>query len=208
MIPALGWAAVLPYLGVFAAAALEGEVVFISASVAVGIGKLNAAGVLLAGALGGSTGDQSFFYALRGRLGWLSRRPRVARRHTAIIARVRRHDTLIILLSRFLPGLRLAVAGACAYAGVRPLKFSLLNLISAFAWAGLLMSLTAWVGPTLMASLGLPRWAGLLVPAVLLVAFFFWLSRVAKEEGERREAGGEGTTAKEEGERRQATGER
>lgn len=178
---AVGWMTVLPYVGVLTAAAIEGDVVFISASVAVGLGKLNAAGVLVAGALGGSIGDQFFFYLLRGRLGWLSRMPRVARRHAAIVTRVKRHETLIILLSRCLPGLRVAVAGACAYAGVHPLKFSLLNLVSAFAWAGVLMTLTAWVGPTVMASLGLPRWAALIVPAALLGLFIFWLSRIANE---------------------------
>lgn len=188
---ALAWTAALPYLGIFTAAALEGEVIFISASVAVGLGKLNAAGVLIAGALGGSTGDQLAFHVLRGRLGWLSRMPRVARRHTAIVARVKRHETLIILLSRFLPGLRVAVAGACAYAGVHPLKFSLLNLVSAFAWASVLMTLTAYVGPAVMASLGLPRWAALVVPAALLGLFIFWLSRMANdEESKSREAGG------------------
>jgi membrane protein DedA with SNARE-associated domain len=176
------WATVLPYLGVFAAAALEGEVVFITASVAVGLGKLNAAGVLIAGALGGSAGDQFFFHVLRGRLGWLSRIPVVARRHDAIVGRLRRHETIIILCSRFLPGLRTPIAAACAYAGVRPLTYSILNLISAFAWAASLLTLTAWVGPSVMAQLGLPRWAAFLVPAVLVVGFFYWISRVTKQE--------------------------
>ena len=101
------WPGGLAYLTVFVAAILEGEVVFITASVLVGRGELNALGVLLAGALGGSAGDQFFFYVLRGRLHrWLDRFPRVARRHRAITARVARHSTAIILACRFLPGLR------------------------------------------------------------------------------------------------------
>ena len=77
------WPGGLAYLAVFIAAVLEGEVVFITASVLVGRGELNALGVLLAGALGGSAGDQFFFYVLRGRLHrWLDRFPRIARHHT------------------------------------------------------------------------------------------------------------------------------
>jgi membrane protein DedA with SNARE-associated domain len=58
----------LAYFAVFLAAAVEGEVVFVAASVLVAMGHLNLVGVFVAAALGGSAGDQFFFYALRGRL--------------------------------------------------------------------------------------------------------------------------------------------
>ncbi len=172
------WPGGLAYLAVFIAAIVEGEVVFIGASVLVGRGELNPIGVLLAGALGGSTGDQFFFYVLRGRLHrWLDRFPRIARRHRAITARVSRHSTAIVLASRFLPGLRTAIPAACAYAGVRPLKFTGLNLVSALAWASAILATVAWGGPAAMAWIGLEGWWGLAVPAVLLFAFFRWLAR-------------------------------
>jgi membrane protein DedA with SNARE-associated domain len=107
------------YLAVFVAAALEGEVIFVSSCVLVSQGKLSAMGVLLAAALGGSLGDQVYFYALRGRLSnWLGRIRMVAKRQETAVAHIRRHSTRMILASRFLPGLRIAIPSACAYADV------------------------------------------------------------------------------------------
>ena len=73
------------YGGICAAAAIEGEVVFIAASVLVAAGKLSAAGVIVAGALGAAAGDQFYFYLLRGRVdGW-----RWPRSHTNSMSRAR-----------------------------------------------------------------------------------------------------------------------
>jgi membrane protein DedA with SNARE-associated domain len=170
------WPGGLAYIVVFVAAILEGEVVFVTASILVGRGELNPFGVLIAGALGGSAGDQFFFYALRGRLhGWLERFPRIARHQRAIAGRVKRHSTLMVLASRFLPGLRVAIPAACAYAGVPPIRFSALNLVSAVAWAGAIMSVVAWGGPAALAWIGLKGWWAIAVPAVMMVVFFRWL---------------------------------
>lgn len=171
------WPGGLAYLIVFVAAVLEGEVVFVTASVLVGRGELHPLGVLLAGALGGSAGDQFFFYVLRGRLHrWLERFPRIARHQRAVVNRVRRNSTAMILACRFLPGLRVAIPAACAYGGVAPLKFTSLDLVSALAWAGAIMSVVAWGGPAAMARLGLEGWWGIAVPGVLIVLFFRWLA--------------------------------
>jgi len=53
------WPGGLPYLAIFVAAALEGEIVFVTAAILAASGRLNFPGVLVAGALGGSLGDQS-----------------------------------------------------------------------------------------------------------------------------------------------------
>ncbi len=184
MTPALditAWPHGLAYLAVYLFAILEGEGFLIFASVLVGKGQLNAAGVLVAGALGGSTGDQFFFYALRGRVAaWLDRFPSLARRHDAIVARVRAHSTVMPLACRFLPGLRVAIPAACAYAGVKAGKFSLLNLVSAFAWAGAVMWLVAYGGPGVAARLGLKGWWAFLVPAALILVFFRWLGHTSR----------------------------
>src|SRR5712692_4083891 len=137
----------LPYIPIFVFAILEGEIYYISACVAASLGKLNWAGVVLAGALGGSTGDQLWFYVLRGRLDWLDRFPWLARHHAAVSARVKSNETRMLLASRFLPGLRVAIPVACAYARVKPVKFSVLNLVSAFGWAGSIMLIVAKLGP-------------------------------------------------------------
>jgi membrane-associated protein len=174
------WPGGLAYIVVFIAAALEGEVVFVTASVLVGRGELHPLGVLIAGALGGSTGDQFCYYALRGRLHrWLERFPGIARHQRAVVARVRRHSTLMVLACRFLPGLRVAIPAACAYGGVPALKFSGLNMVSALAWASTIMSVVAWGGPAAMAWIGLKGWWAIAVPAAMIVLFFRWLGKAS-----------------------------
>ena len=94
----------LAYAAIYVAAIVEGEVVFVAASVLVAAGQLNALLVMTFGALGAATGDQMFFYAFRGRIaGWLTRSKAIAARHAAIVARVRHRQSLMIMAIRFLP---------------------------------------------------------------------------------------------------------
>ena len=167
-----GWQP-LTYFGVFVAAAVEGEAVFIAASVAVALGQLNGWAVLVAGALGGTAGDQLFFYGFRGRLStWLDRIPHLSRRRDALAGRVRRYAALLVASCRFLPGLRIAIPAACAYAHVSPALFSLLSLASSFVWAAFVMTLVAWAGPQPLITLGLARgWAVAATSGIALLVF-------------------------------------
>jgi membrane protein DedA with SNARE-associated domain len=175
------WPGQLAYLAVFLAAAVEGEVVFVAASVLVTMGQLSPLGVFVAAALGGSAGDQFFFYALRGRLrSWLMRFPRLARRQEQLVKRMQRHATPLIVACRFLPGLRIAIPVACAYAGIPAFRFTTFNLIGSLAWAGVILLLVTRVGPASLAHLGLDAWWTPVLPAVLIVVFFHWLGRSSK----------------------------
>lgn len=159
-----GLSRLLPYSGVLIAAVVEGEIAYIGAATLVAQGQLNPVGVLVSGAVGAAIGDQAYFYAFRGRLPrWLARYPSLQQRAAPLIGRVRRHDSLMVLLLRFAPGLRIAIAAACAWVDVSPLKFSVLNLLSAFVWAFGLLALVGWFGPTYLAQYGLGGWKGALV---------------------------------------------
>ena len=172
----------LAYAAIYLAAIVEGEVVFVSASVLVASGRLDYLAVLIAGALGAATGDQLYFYALRGRAAdWLSRLRPLAARLEAIVARVQRHQSLMIFALRFAPGLRIAIAAACAYARVPALQFTLLNLASAFLWAAALLALISRVGPRVLEQLGLGGIWGAIVPAVLITLFGWGLGRKNSE---------------------------
>ncbi len=180
------WTGGLAYLAVYIATIVEGEVVFVTAAVAVAAGRLDGAGVFLAAALGGSTGDQFFYYIIRGALHghmrrFLERFPTLASRHQAIVERVRRHQVPMVLGCRFMPGLRVAIPAACAYARVPAWIFSLCDLISAFAWAAVIMLVVAWGGPTVLARIGLRGWWSAVVPALMLLAFAWWLGRETKK---------------------------
>jgi membrane protein DedA with SNARE-associated domain len=170
----------LAYAAVFGAAIVEGEIVFVGSAVLVAAGKLDALAVLTFGALGAATGDQLVFYALRGRIaGWLKRSRAVAARHASIVSRVQRHQSLMILAIRFAPGLRIAITAACAYGNISPVRFTTLNLISAFMWATVLLTLVSRVGPGAFQYFGISGIWGAIVPALLVIAFGWWLSRSA-----------------------------
>jgi len=133
--------------------------------------------VLISGALGASIGDQAYFYVFRGRVPrWMARIPSLQHKAAPLIARVRRHAPLMVLLIRFAPGFRVALAAACAAVDVPPVTFSLLNALSALAWAFTLLVLVAWVGPTYLAQFGLEGWKGALAVGLLVLALFKVLS--------------------------------
>jgi membrane protein DedA with SNARE-associated domain len=167
----------LIYLSTYLAAIIEGEIVYITMCVAAAAGKLRWELVLIAGALGGATGDQLWFYVLRGRLHWLDKYPWMARHRDAVVHRVKHNQTVILLISRFLPGLRTAIPIACAYAKLKPLHFSSLNLVSAFLWASTIMLIVTKLGPSAMERIGLKAWWGPIIPALLVLIFFNWLGR-------------------------------
>ena len=165
----------LTYLPIYIAAIIEGEVYYSAVCARAMRGDLWWPAVLTCGALGGATGDQLWFYILRGRIHWLDRYPRLRKYHDRVIHHVHAHENGLVLVSRFLPGLRTAIPVACAYAGMHALKFSVLNLISAFAWAGAIMAFVKG-GSTTLAAFGLSSWWGPLIPAVIVIVFFRWLA--------------------------------
>jgi membrane protein DedA with SNARE-associated domain len=167
------WSNALAYAGILVAAMVEGEIAYIAAAALVAQGQLNPLAVVTAGAIGAAIGDQAFFYAFRGRLPrWVARYPSLEHKTAPLLERVRRHDALMVLMIRFAPGLRIAIAAACAWLDVSPLKFSALNLASAFAWAVSLLVLVGWLGPAYLAQYGLDGWKGALVMGAVVVALF------------------------------------
>ncbi len=170
------------YLIIFGAAALEGEVVFVAASLLVGLGRLNPWGVFLAGALGGSAGDQFYYYAMRGRLRtWLLRIPGLAEKQHRLTVRITQCSARMMLACRFLPGLRVAIPAACAYAGIPARHFTAMNLMSSLAWAASVMLLVSWFGPNALKWFGVRVWWGPLLPALFLLLAFHWLKRASRD---------------------------
>jgi membrane protein DedA with SNARE-associated domain len=188
MLPAIV-SALAPYGAVLIAATVEGEITYIGALTLVARGQLSAVGVLLAGTAGAALGDQAYFYAFRGRLPrWIARYPSLQKKAAPLVERVRRHDSFMVLLIRFAPGFRIAIAAACAWAEVSPKKFSLLNLLSAFVWASALLVLVGWFGPTYLSQLGLGGWTGAVVTAVVAFALLKLVGSIGRRAMQRADA--------------------
>jgi len=179
---------VLPYCGVALAAIVEGELTYVAAAALVAEGRLHPLGVMVAGAFGAAIGDQAYFYLFRGRLPqWLARYPSLQRKTAPLVERVRRHAALMVLLIRFAPGLRIALAAACAAADVPPRTMSVLNLLSAFVWAAALLILVGWLGPAYLAQFGLAGWRGALAVGLTLLVLFRVLGSYERRAIERME---------------------
>ena len=131
---------VLVYLPIFLFAILEGEIYYSTVCARAMAGELRWLPVLVAGALGGAAGDQLWFYLLRGRIHWLDRYPRLAqvprRRQRARPCARERHGAR---RAASCPGCAPRSRSRAPTPAMRPLKFSALNLVSAFAWAGAIM---------------------------------------------------------------------
>lgn len=169
------WIGPWAYVAVFLAAAIEGEVVFVTAAALVAAGHLSGIGVFVAGVSGAAVGDQLWFHLLRlGPRRWLEGRLRPGARSEAVRALIRRHQTLMILAIRFVPGLRVAVTAACVWAAVPPWRFSLVITAGAVLWASLVLAGVAWAGPAVFNITGVRGWGGAIVAGLVIVVAFRW----------------------------------
>ncbi|HEY8857468.1 MAG TPA: DedA family protein [Rugosibacter sp.] len=127
------------YLAIFIGTLLEGETILIAAGFAAYRGLLSLPIVILVAIAGATLGDQLAF--LLGR--WkgealIARFPSLAKQKSRIHAFLERHDFWLILIVRFLYGLRIAGPVILGSSQVPLLRFTALNLIGAFMWAMLI----------------------------------------------------------------------
>jgi membrane protein DedA with SNARE-associated domain len=180
------------YPAVFAGSLVEGETILALAALAAHRGYLALPWVIAAAAAGGFLGDQLYF--LVGRLAG----ERVLARWPALqpgAARVRqlldRYDAPLILGVRFLYGLRTVGPIAIGMSRVHWLRFAVLNLVGAIAWAVIVAGIGYALGEALTRLLGdlkrVEEWVfgALLVAGLALIA---WLRR----RGRRAAAAGAG----------------
>ena len=140
------------YLAILVAAFWEGEAVLITAGTLCGAGFLDWRLTILAAAIGGSAGDQIYFYAAHERAARaIKKSKRLSKWYPKVSAFVLRHSTVAVLLSRFAAGLRITIPLVCATAGMPAKKYSVLNLVSGFAWASFWVAVTYQVGTRLAA---------------------------------------------------------
>lgn len=157
-----------------------------AAATLAGQGSLDPFGVVAAGTLGAAAGDQIPFYRLRFRVrSWIDRLPAMRRVSGRLIGAVSRRGALLSFLIRFAPGLRTALASACAYADVPPLIFSTCSVLGALVWATCIVVVVGWLGPEFLSRLGVSGWWAVLVPALVLLILLrtiAWRSRRGVEE--------------------------
>jgi membrane protein DedA with SNARE-associated domain len=75
----------------------------------------------------------------------------------------------VVLVSRFLPGMRLPTYTACGFLGADLRRFALAAIVATLAWTSLLFSVSLRIGQMLVDHFGAWRWAGAIGFALAVV---------------------------------------
>lgn len=139
------------YLAVAAGTFLEGETVLLAAGAVAFHGYLSPPLVVVVAALSGFAGDQIYFHAGR-RYGTalLSRFPSMQPRAARVTGLLERYNVPVILIIRFLYGLRVIGPIVIGMSNVSWVRFLILNLVGAFIWATVITSVGYGLGQGLM----------------------------------------------------------
>jgi len=124
------------YLAVFVGTLFEGETVLLAAGYAAQRGLLHWPVVIAIAIVGGTLGDQIAFMVGRWKGAFLiARFPSLAHRVPQVHRLLERHHVLLILVIRFLYGLRIAGPIIMGTTQVPFLRFAVLNFVGAILWA-------------------------------------------------------------------------
>jgi len=124
---------------------LEGEMVLLVAAFAAHRGYLNPAAVIAIAVASAFTSNQFFFWlGRRHGTALLERWPVLARRSAGIRRLIERHASLAAVAVRFIYGVRIAGPMLIGASSMPPLRFAVLNALSAIAWA-FLVGAVGWL---------------------------------------------------------------
>lgn len=143
------------YLAVFIGCFLEGEAILVLAGFAAHQGHLSLPETLAVAFVGGTLGDQ-FFYWMGRAFGpsLFERMPVFHQKSRRVVEMLKRHDALLIVGIRFMYGLRIAGPVAMGAMHVSSWRFSFFNVVGAAIWAPLIGGLGYLFGHALETLLG------------------------------------------------------
>jgi membrane protein DedA with SNARE-associated domain len=126
------------YYAVFIGTLLEGEVILVLAGMAAHAQKLSLPAVIAIATVGGFLGDQ-FFFALGRRFGAdiMQRKPHWQPRADNVNAMLNRYHAPLIIMIRFMYGLRIIGPIVIGMSNVPRWRLALFNFIGALIWAPL-----------------------------------------------------------------------
>jgi membrane protein DedA with SNARE-associated domain len=167
------------YLAVFIGALIEGETILVMAGFLAHEGFLNPVVVMTVAAIGGFIGDQ-FFFALgryRGRE-ILARFPSLQARAARVEKLVLRYQNWLIILIRFMYGLRVAGPIMLGMTQVSHIRFVVVNLLGAIVWAVLIGGAGYLFGQAVGLFLhDAQRYEALLLGTLLVLGIAVWIYR-------------------------------
>lgn len=161
------------FIGTF----LEGETVLLAAGFAAHQGLLDWRVMVPVAFAGATLGDQAAFLLGRWKGEALIARYSILARHAPQVHRLlERFDVALILIIRFLYGLRIAGPVILGSSHIPLFRFSILNMIGAAAWAAIIAGAGYAFGAAMDALLShLEHIEETLVLAILGIGFMLWL---------------------------------
>jgi phosphatidylglycerol lysyltransferase len=138
------------YALLFVGIAFEGEAVLLAAALLAHRGLFRLPVVIAVAVAANSLADQAYFQLarLRGRQ-WLEKRFGGHPRYRRLIEQVGRRGALLLAVSRFAYGLRIAIPAACGALGMGVVRFTLLDLAAGVLWAVPMAALGFFAGAAL-----------------------------------------------------------
>lgn len=171
------------YVAVVIGSFLEGETFLILGGFAAHRGYLELPWVIVCAFIGALSGD--ILYFLIGRTKGkdaLKRRPQWKARSEKVFQLLDKHQNLLILGFRFLYGLRTVTPFLIGTSNVSPIRFLILDVLSASLWAIVVGTTGYLIGETLQIIIGNIKKYELLVFVILAgVGGIIWLIRIWKK---------------------------
>lgn len=132
------------YLIVFLWCILEGELALVLAGIAAHSGAVNLGLIIFIAGLGGFCGDQIYFYIGRYNKKYIQKKLTRQRTKFAIAhILLEKYGWPVIFVQRYLYGFRTVIPMSIGITRYSSIKFAIINLISAWAWAAITI-LLAW----------------------------------------------------------------
>jgi len=170
------------YLAILAGTFLEGETILILGGFAAHRGYLELPWVILAAFTGTLAGDQLFFcLGRKHRLTILTSRPSWKARVDRALELFKRFQTYLVLIFRFLYGLRSVVPFVVGASSFPAKRFVMLNAAGALVWAALIGTAGYLFGQALTSIIGdIKHYELGILGAVAGIGVMIWLLRLRK----------------------------
>jgi membrane protein DedA with SNARE-associated domain len=171
------------YLAVYVGTLFEGETVLILAGIMVHAGYFKLPCIIAAAFSGSLTADQVIFHIGRRRgASILARRPQWDSRVQRALGLVNRVRTPLMIVFRFLYGLRVVTPFALGMTNVPAVKFLFYNIIGALVWSSTIASGGYLFGKALGIILGdIRRYEYLIFLLVIGAGFILWIVHLSAE---------------------------
>ena len=150
----LGWLKEYGYIILFFWSIVEGEMGLVMAGIMTHTGNMNYLMSIFVAGLGGFTGDQIYFHIGRFNKGFIQRKLHSQRRKVAIAyLLLKKYGWLIIFMQRYMYGMRTIIPLSIGITNYSAKRFALLNLISAWLWAAIIITPAYLYGEEILSSL-------------------------------------------------------